>query len=49
MVYVPRKPWAYAQELLELAINEYMRALVITWTGQNIGTITTEPYVPDTK
>lgn len=49
VVYVSRKPWAYPQELLEMAVTEYMRAMVITWTGQNIGPITKDAFVPNIK
>jgi protein involved in polysaccharide export with SLBB domain len=49
IVYVPSKPWAYAQELLDAAVMEYMRAVVVTWTGQNIGPFTKQPFVPNIK
>jgi protein involved in polysaccharide export with SLBB domain len=47
IVYVSRKPWSYAQDLLELAINSYIQSLVIGWTGQNVGRIASDPYVPN--
>jgi len=34
IVYVSRKPWAKAEELLEAASSDFMRAMVVTWTGQ---------------
>jgi len=37
IVYVSRKPWAKAQELLEGAASDFVRAVAITWAGQNIG------------
>jgi protein involved in polysaccharide export with SLBB domain len=36
IVYVSRKPWAKAEELLEAASSDFMRAVVVTWTGRNI-------------
>jgi protein involved in polysaccharide export with SLBB domain len=36
IVYVSRKPWAKAEELLEAASSDFVRALVVAWTGQNI-------------
>lgn len=37
IVYVSRKPWQKAAELLEAAASDFMRAAVVTWTGQQIG------------
>ena len=37
IVYVARKPWAIAQDLLQAAQSDFLRAAVVTWTGQNIG------------
>jgi protein involved in polysaccharide export with SLBB domain len=36
IVYVSRKPWAKAEELLEAASSDFIRAVVVTWTGRNI-------------
>ena len=36
IVYVSRKPWAKAEELLEAASSDFVRAMVTTWTGKNI-------------
>jgi len=36
IVYIARRPWARAEELLELAVSEFLRAAVITWTGENV-------------
>ncbi len=36
IVYVSRKPWAKAEELLEAASSDFVRAVVVTWTGKNI-------------
>jgi len=36
IVYVSRKPWAKAEELLEAASSDFVRAFVVTWTGQQI-------------
>ncbi len=43
MVYVSRKPWYKAEELLQSAISDFMRAAVVTWTGQNVGPFIKEP------
>ena len=39
IVYVSRKPWAKAEELLEAASSDFVRAVVTTWTGRQIGPI----------
>lgn len=37
IVYVSRRPWAKAEELLELATSDFLRALVVSATGKYIG------------
>jgi len=49
IVYVSRKPWAKAEELLQGAMSDFIRAMVITWTGHNVGPIIGEPFVPNIK
>lgn len=39
IIYVAEKPWAKAEELLELAVSDFLRALVITSTGRNVGPV----------
>jgi protein involved in polysaccharide export with SLBB domain/Mrp family chromosome partitioning ATPase len=46
IVYVHHRPWNYVRELLKSAITEYTRAIIITWTGQNVGPFTKEPFIP---
>jgi protein involved in polysaccharide export with SLBB domain len=36
IVYVSRKPWAAAEELLEAAASDFVRAFVVEWTGANV-------------
>jgi protein involved in polysaccharide export with SLBB domain len=36
IVYVSRKPWAKAEELLEAASSDFVRAVVVTWTGKHV-------------
>jgi len=43
IVYISRKPWYKAEELLQSAISDFMRAAVVAWTGQNIGPFIKEP------
>ena len=43
IVYVHRKPWAKAQEILESAISDFANAAAIGWTGLHVGPFITEP------
>jgi protein involved in polysaccharide export with SLBB domain len=45
IVYVSRKPWYKAEELLEAAISDFARSAVVTWTGFNVGPIIKEPFI----
>jgi protein involved in polysaccharide export with SLBB domain len=45
IVYVSRKPWAKAEELMELAVNDFLRAAVAGWVGQNVGPWINDPIV----
>lgn len=45
IVYIHRRPWAKAEELAELAISEFLRAAIVTWTGQNIGPFIDDPLI----
>lgn len=49
LVYVSRKPWAYVQEILQLAVNQYAYAVVYAWTPFNVGPFTKSPFVPSIK
>jgi polysaccharide export outer membrane protein len=39
IVYVSRKPWAKAEEILQAAASDFARAAVTGWTGETIGVI----------
>jgi protein involved in polysaccharide export with SLBB domain len=45
IVYVHRKPWAKAQEILEYGITSFFRAAVIGYTGRNVGPFITSPII----
>lgn len=36
IIYVSRKPWAKAEEILKSASSDFLRAMVVTWTGREI-------------
>ncbi len=39
IVYISSRPWAKAEELLDVLATSFVQAAVITWTGGNIGSI----------
>ncbi|MSU63755.1 MAG: hypothetical protein EXS31_15365 [Pedosphaera sp.] len=43
IVYVSRRPWALAEELLEAAVTDFTRAVLVSWTGANIGPFIKKP------
>ena len=45
IVYISRRPWAVVEELAELAISEFLRAAIVTWTGQNVGPFIDDPLI----
>ena len=40
IIYVARKPWAKAEELLEAASSDFVRAVAVSWTGKHIEPLT---------
>jgi len=36
IIYVSRRPWYKAEELLQAAVSDFLRAAVVAWTGKNI-------------
>jgi protein involved in polysaccharide export with SLBB domain len=49
IVYVASKPWARAEELLDMATSGFIQAMVTVWTGGNIGPFITQPILPSIK
>ncbi len=45
IIYISRKPWAYAQEILESGINQFLYAAVVGYTGQHVGPWITSPII----
>jgi polysaccharide export outer membrane protein len=45
IVYVHRKPWAKAQEILEYGVTSFFRAAVIGYTGINVGPFIKNPII----
>lgn len=49
IIYIADRPWARAEELLDMAIVAFMTTAITTWSGQNIGPFITNPIIPSTK
>lgn len=49
IVYVANKPWARAEELLDMATSGFIQAMVTVWTGGNIGPFIKSPILPSLK
>ena len=45
IVYVSRRPWARAEEILDSATVSFIQAALVTWTGQHVGPFITSPIV----
>jgi protein involved in polysaccharide export with SLBB domain len=43
IVYVSRRPWARAEEILDNATMAFVQSAVVTWTGLNVGPIIKKP------
>jgi protein involved in polysaccharide export with SLBB domain len=46
IVYVSRRPWVKAEELLDEAASSFIQGMVTTWAGVNVGPIITKRLLP---
>lgn len=46
IVYVSEKPWARAEELLDIAMRSFVQAMAAGWAGNNMGPYITAPLIP---
>lgn len=49
IVFVSDKPWARAEELLDIAVRTFMQAAASGWASQNVGPLITAPIVPSLR
>ena len=47
IIYVSRRPFIKAEELLDLAATAFIQSAVSAWAGKNIGPIITSPFIPN--
>lgn len=45
IVYVSRRPWARAEEILDSAAISFIQAALVTWTGQHVGPFIKTPII----
>jgi len=43
IVFVARRPWARAEEILDSGAMAFIQAALVTWTGQNVGPMISTP------
>jgi protein involved in polysaccharide export with SLBB domain len=46
IVFVAEKPWARAEELLDVALRTFMQAAAAGWASENVGSLITAPIIP---
>jgi protein involved in polysaccharide export with SLBB domain/capsular polysaccharide biosynthesis protein len=49
IVYVADRPWARAEELVNIAINAFLQGAVSSWTRTNVGPFIKEPWLPQIR
>jgi protein involved in polysaccharide export with SLBB domain len=49
IIYVATKPWAYAEELADDAIDFFLRSMTASWTLQNIDPLIDGPVLPQLR
>lgn len=49
IVYVADRPWARAEELVNIAINAFLQGAVSSWTRANIGPFIQQPLLPQIR
>ncbi|MCX6855687.1 MAG: SLBB domain-containing protein [Verrucomicrobia bacterium] len=49
IVYIADRPWARAEELVNIAINAFLQGAVSSWTSANVGPFIKEPLLPQIR
>ena len=49
IVYVADRPWARAEELVNIAINAFLQGAVSSWTRANVGPFIKDPLLPQIR
>jgi polysaccharide biosynthesis/export protein len=46
IVFVNARPWKFAEQLLEDAVNAFSQGALTSWTGAHVGPFITSPFLP---
>lgn len=49
IVYIADRPWARAEELLNIAINAFLQGAISSWTRANVGPFIQQPLLPQIR
>jgi protein involved in polysaccharide export with SLBB domain len=49
IVYVAARPWRYAEELLDTAVNTFLQSMTSSWTSEFVGPYISKPVLPQPK
>jgi hypothetical protein len=49
IIFVADKPWARAEELVDVALRSFVQAAAAGWASGNIGPIITAPIIPSIR
>ena len=49
IVYVAARPWRYAEELADTAIETFLQSMTASWTSRNVGPFIDDPVLPQLK
>jgi protein involved in polysaccharide export with SLBB domain len=49
IVYIAPRPWRYAEELLDTAVNTFLQSMTSSWTSEFVGPYITKPVLPQPK
>ena len=49
IIYVSTKPWRYASELVDTALETFLQSMTASWTSRNIGPLIEDYVLPQLK
>lgn len=49
IVYIAPRPWRYAEELLDTAVNTFLQSMTSAWTSEFVGPFVKTPVLPQPK
>jgi polysaccharide biosynthesis/export protein len=49
IIYVNARPWKFAEDLADMALNAFVQGAVTNWAGANMGPFITKPVLPQAE